>query len=53
MNVIVAATLQAIISNNVLKMIYGLSLAGKPVRRQLLAGFFVIICLNILLLFLV
>jgi uncharacterized membrane protein (DUF4010 family) len=48
--VIAAATLQAIISNNVLKMIYGIVISGKPLRRTLLIGFSVIIFVNIVLL---
>lgn len=53
MGALIAATLQAIISNNVLKMIYGLILCGKPIRRLLLIGFLIIIAANVVLLFLV
>jgi uncharacterized membrane protein (DUF4010 family) len=51
-SLITAATLQAIISNNVLKMIYGMFLGGKSIRIPLLIGFLIIIAVNILLLLL-
>jgi len=53
MELLVSATFQAIVSNNVLKMIYGISLSGKAVRKPLWIGFLVIIIFNIILLFLV
>jgi uncharacterized membrane protein (DUF4010 family) len=53
MDLLVALTLQAIISNNVLKMIYGVSLSGINIRRPLIIGFMVIIIANVILLFLV
>ncbi len=50
---ILAATLQAIISNNLLKMIYGMILGEKALRIPLLVGFLVIIAVNVLLLLLI
>jgi uncharacterized membrane protein (DUF4010 family) len=44
------ATFQAIISNNVLKMIYALSFSGKHIRIPLVIGFGIIIVVNLLLL---
>lgn len=52
-DVVLAATLQAIISNNLMKMIYGIFVGGKPLRKVLLIGFIAIIVVNILLLFLI
>jgi len=52
-DVVLAATLQAIISNNLMKMIYGIFVGGKPLRKVLLIGFLAIIVVNILLLFLI
>ena len=51
--IVIAATLQAIISNNVLKMAYGMFIGGKAIRIPLLLGFLVIIAVNVLLLFLI
>ena len=45
------ATFQAIISNNVLKLIYALSFSGKHIRIIIAVAFSVIIIANILLLF--
>ena len=42
---------QAIISNNVLKLCYSLIFSGKHIRIPVLAGFSIIILINILLLF--
>lgn len=42
---------QAIISNNVLKLIYSMIFSGKHIRMPLLLGFLVIILVNIILLF--
>ncbi|MEI6766326.1 MAG: DUF4010 domain-containing protein [Bacteroidota bacterium] len=46
LGVIAFASMQAIISNNVLKLIYGLAFSGKHIRKPLLAGFGVIIFIN-------
>jgi hypothetical protein len=43
------ATLQAIISNNLVKAIYAVSLAGNRIRRMIIIGFTVIIISNIIL----
>lgn len=51
MDVIVRASLQAIISNNLLKMLYGITVGGKPLRKVLLIGFLAITAVNVLLLF--
>jgi uncharacterized membrane protein (DUF4010 family) len=50
---LVAATLQAIISNNLLKMVYGIIIADRSLRKTLLIGFSLIIAANTLLLFLI
>ncbi len=42
------ATMQAILSNNILKLVYGLVLGGKKVRPFLMAGFGVILLASIL-----
>ncbi|MCK9421200.1 MAG: DUF4010 domain-containing protein [Bacteroidales bacterium] len=47
------ATLQAIISNNVLKMIYGCFFTGKNARFYLISGFLLIIAATILAAFIV
>lgn len=52
-NAVLAATLQAIISNNLLKMIYGLSFGGKHLHKSLLVGFLTVTAVNILLLILI
>ncbi len=44
------ATFQAIISNNVLKLIYALSFSGKHIRLPLIIGFGIIIIVNLILL---
>ena len=49
--VICAATLQAIASNNILKMAYAIILGDKAIRRYVVIGFSAIIAANILLLF--
>lgn len=49
--IISAATLQAVMSNNVLKMCYALSLGDKAIRKFILIGFSVIIAANALALF--
>lgn len=51
LNVVLGATLQAIISNNLLKLIYGMAIGSKPIRRALLTGFLAITAVNVLLLF--
>jgi len=45
------ASLQAIASNNILKMIYALSLGDKSIRKYILAGFGIIIACNIVVIF--
>jgi uncharacterized membrane protein (DUF4010 family) len=52
-HVLVAATLQAIISNNILKMIYGIALSGRMIRRPLWIGFLLITVANVVLLILI
>ncbi len=49
--VICLATLQAVASNNILKMVYALLLGDKATRKYVAAGFATIIAVNILLLF--
>ncbi|MEI6852070.1 MAG: DUF4010 domain-containing protein [Bacteroidota bacterium] len=49
--VVSRAAFQAIISNNVLKLIYALSFSGKRIRIPLMVGFGIIIIVNLLLLF--
>lgn len=51
MTLIAGATLQAIVSNNALKMCYALSLGDKTMRKFIFAGFSAIIVTNILMLF--
>ena len=48
---IAVATLQAIISNNVLKMLYGCFFAGKAARPYLVSGFLLIIAVTIFFVF--
>ncbi|MGN6568951.1 MAG: MgtC/SapB family protein [Flavipsychrobacter sp.] len=48
-----AASLQAVASNNILKMAYALSLGDKSIRRYILVGFSIIIVCNILVVFLI
>jgi len=47
-----AATMQAILSNNILKLLYGLVLAGRKVRPLLMAGFGVILLASIVIIIL-
>jgi len=51
MDVIAMASLQAIVSNNVLKMVYGCFFAGKDARIYLISGFLLIIAVTILFIF--
>ncbi|MDP4290124.1 MAG: DUF4010 domain-containing protein [Bacteroidota bacterium] len=51
MDVLAQATLQAIISNNILKYIYTMSMASKSIRKTLTIGFTCIIIINFLLIF--
>jgi len=50
---ICVATLQAIASNNILKMSYALTLGDKAIRKYILIGFSVIIAVNIAVVFFV
>ena len=52
MNVVVAATMQAIISNNIMKMIYACAFSNRKSWTYLIFGFLVVILLNILFVFL-
>ncbi|NTW34048.1 MAG: DUF4010 domain-containing protein [Bacteroidetes bacterium] len=52
-NVLALATMQAIISNNIVKTIYAAFLSGKEVRKSVFLGFSVIIAANIILSFLI
>ncbi|MFA4851051.1 MAG: DUF4010 domain-containing protein [Bacteroidales bacterium] len=47
-NVLALATLQAIISNNIVKALYAYFLAGKKIRKAVIAGFTVVIIVNII-----
>jgi uncharacterized membrane protein (DUF4010 family) len=47
-SVIVLSVLNAIVSNNVLKLIYALVLGDKSIRRNLTTGFLVLIISGIL-----
>ena len=49
-SVIVMATIQATLSNNILKMIYGVVMGSPSMRRHLVQGFSAIILVSILLL---
>jgi len=49
--VVVMAVLNAVTSNNLLKMIYGISLSDKSIRWQLIAGFGILIVLGLLMTF--
>ena len=51
--VLVMAVLNAITSNNLLKMFYGISFGNKTIRSQLITGFGVLIVLGLLLSFVV
>ena len=53
MNVIMIATFQAIISNNAMKMCYGLFFMAKAARIFLVPAFLLIIALMIVVIFLV
>lgn len=46
---LILAAFQAIISNNVVKMFYGIFFSGKTLTKQLVKGFGVIVVVNILL----
>jgi len=52
-SVIVMAVLNAITSNNLLKMIYGISFGDKSIRKPLIMGFGVLIVLGLLMSFVV
>lgn len=52
-SVLVMAVLNAITSNNLLKMIYGLSFGNKSIRSQLIVGFSVLIVLGLLMSFVI
>lgn len=52
-SLIVMAVLNAITSNNLLKMLYGLSFGNKTIRSQLISGFGVLIILGLLLSFVI
>ena len=49
--IIVIAVLNAITSNNALKMIYGLALSDKSLRMQLITGFSILIAAGLILAF--
>ncbi len=51
--VLVMAVLNAITSNNLLKMVYGLSFGDRSIRKPLIAGFSVLIVLGLLLSFVI
>jgi uncharacterized membrane protein (DUF4010 family) len=51
--VIVMAVLNAVTSNNLLKMFYGISFGNKSLRSQLIAGFGVLIILGLILSFVI
>ena len=50
-DVLAQATMQAIISNNILKYVYALSLSSKSARKTLTIGFVCIIVVNFLLIY--
>ena len=50
-SVIGIVAFQAMISNNVVKMIYALALSGKGIKKTLTIGFLAIIIINIVLLY--
>jgi len=52
-SVLVMAVLNAITSNNLLKMIYGLSFGDKSIRSQLIIGFGTLIVLGLLMSFII
>lgn len=49
LNILALASLQAVISNNVVKAIYAGFIAGKQVRKAIFIGFSIIIIVNIIL----
>ncbi len=51
LDTVAQATLQAIISNNIIKLLYALSLSAKNLKKSLLLGFGIIIITNLILLF--
>ena len=51
LDVLAQATLQAIISNNILKYVYAMSLSSKSTRKTLTIGFISIIVVNFLLIY--
>lgn len=51
--VLVMAVLNATTSNNLLKMIYGLSLGDKSIRRPLIIGFSILVVLGVIVSFLI
>jgi len=50
-DILAQATMQAIISNNILKYVYALSLSSKSARKTLTIGFVLIIVINFLLIY--
>ena len=50
--VIITAVLNAVTSNNLLKMIYGIALSDKSIRWQLIAGFGILVVLGLMMSFL-
>ena len=48
-NILALASLQAIISNNIVKSVYTAFFAGKKIKRAVLTGFAIIIVVNIIL----
>ena len=50
-DILAQATLQAILSNNLLKYVYAMSMASKSTRKSLSIGFIVIIVVNFLLIY--
>ena len=50
-SIVVMAVLNAITSNNLLKMIYGVTLSSHSIRRQLIVGFGVLIIIGLLMSF--
>jgi len=52
-SVLVMAVLNAITSNNLLKMVYGLSFGDKSIRFQLITGFSILVALGLLLSFVI
>lgn len=52
LNMTAVATMQAILSNNILKMVYGTALAGKKVKPALISGFGIILLASIIIIIL-